>query len=149
MRSIVMATILILAATMIAWAGDKEDCIDNRDTMLKTQPARMLSACQSLADQGDALGQYNLGVIYLNGPGVAQDYAEAVKWFRKAADQGLALGQNNLGVMYLNGLGVSQDYAEAAKLFRKAADQGYADAQHNSDSRTTTAGACPRTPPKR
>ncbi|MDA9975969.1 hypothetical protein N9F34_03995 [Alphaproteobacteria bacterium] len=37
------------------------------------------------------------------------DFAEAVKWYRKAADQGFALGQYALGVMYGNGEGVTQD----------------------------------------
>ncbi len=40
------------------------------------------------ADQGYALAQYNLGVMYANGRGVVKDDAEAVKWYRKAAEQG-------------------------------------------------------------
>ena len=58
-----------------------------------------------------------------------QDYAEAVKWYRKAADQGYPAAQYNLGVMYDQGQGVPQDYAEAARWYRKAADQGDANAQ--------------------
>ncbi len=38
-----------------------------------------------------------------------QDYAETVKWYRKAAAQGQADAQNNLGFMYGNGQGVPQD----------------------------------------
>ena len=60
-----------------------------------------------------------------------ENYAEAVKWYRKAAEQGLALAQYNLGVSYANGLGVSQNYTEAVKWYRKAAEQGYAAAQYN------------------
>jgi len=67
--------------------------------------------------------------MYFNGQGVPQDYAEAMKWVRKAADQGLAIAQSKLGNMYAAGQGVSQDYAEAAKWYRKAADQGIAPAQ--------------------
>ncbi len=33
-----------------------------------------------LAEQGDAVAQYNLGLMYDNGLGVQQDLAEAVKW---------------------------------------------------------------------
>jgi TPR repeat protein len=62
---------------------------------------------------------------------VPQNYAEAVKWYRKAADQGYAMAQFSLGIMYENGQGVPQDYAEAAKWYRRAAEQGYAKAQHN------------------
>ena len=57
--------------------------------------------------------QISLGIMYANGQGVPQDYAEAVKWFRLAADQGDATAQFNLGIMYAKGQGVPQDYAEA------------------------------------
>jgi TPR repeat protein len=69
--------------------------------------------------------------MYAHGEGVAQDYAEAVKWFRLAADQGHAGAQHNLGGMYGNGTGVAQDFTEAARLFKLAADQGFADAITN------------------
>ena len=67
--------------------------------------------------------------MYVKGQGVPQDYAEAVKWFRKAADQGDADAQNNLGQMYITGQGVPKDDGEAIKWFRKAADQENAVAQ--------------------
>ena len=60
-----------------------------------------------------------------------QDYAEAVRWYRKAAEQGEATAQTNLGFMCQRGLGVPQDYAEAVRWYRKAAEQGEATAQFN------------------
>ena len=69
--------------------------------------------------------------MYDDGRAVPQDYAEAVKWYRKAAGQGDAGAQNNLGVMYKNGRGVPQDYVEALQWYRKAAEQGNAEAQGN------------------
>lgn len=53
-----------------------------------------------------------------------QDYAEAIRWYRKAVDQGYAPAEYNLGNMYYYGRGVPQDPAEAARWYRKAADQG-------------------------
>jgi TPR repeat protein len=38
-----------------------------------------------------------------DGQGAAQDYAEAVFWYRKAADQGHVVAQANLGLMYEHG----------------------------------------------
>ncbi len=90
-----------------------------------------LKEWRPLAEQGDALAQYNLGLMYRNGNGVIQDYAEAVKWFRLAAEQGFAKAQYNLGLMYQNGNGVVQDYAEAVRWYRLAAEQGHAKAQYN------------------
>ncbi|MDG4594290.1 MAG: SEL1-like repeat protein [Candidatus Contendobacter sp.] len=75
--------------------------------------------------------QYLLGVMYGNGYGVKQDYAQARQWYQKAAEQGNAEAQFNLGVMYANGYGVKQDYAQARQWFQKAADQGLANAQFN------------------
>ena len=70
--------------------------------------------------QGDARAQLNLGVMYENGRGVAEDHAEAAKWFRLAAEQGDAAAQYNLGVMYANGEGVPQSKYTAADFFYQA-----------------------------
>lgn len=86
---------------------------------------------RDLAKQGDATAQFNIGLMYANGTGVAQSDADAVKWYKKAADQGLAQAQSNLAAMYMAGKGVPQDYAGAISLVRKSADQGYAEAQFN------------------
>ena len=61
----------------------------------------------------------------------AKNYAEAVKWFRKAAEQGNAGAQCGLGFCYEEGQGVPQNYREAVKWYRKAAEQGDANAQYN------------------
>ena len=91
--------------------------------------ATVVRLLRPLADQGMALAQFSLGVMYANGKGVPQDLTQAVNWFRKAADQGNADAQANLGAMYDKGQGVPQDFVQAVNWFRKAADQGNADAQ--------------------
>ncbi len=75
--------------------------------------AAALREWRPLAEQGDAMAQYNLGLVYAKGQGVAQDYGEAVKWYRKAAEQGNAMAQSALGFMYGTGKGVAQDYVQA------------------------------------
>ena len=72
-----------------------------------------LERIRELAEQGDANEQFNLGMKYLQGNGVAQDHAIAAKWLRKAAEQGETTAQCMLGAMYADGLGVTQDYLEA------------------------------------
>ena len=57
---------------------------------------------------GFAGAQYNLGVCYLNGAGVAQDVQEALQWYRKAAEQGHDGAQYDLGLCYFNGTGVAR-----------------------------------------
>lgn len=83
----------------------------------------------ALAEQGNGVAQNNVGAMYEHGKGVAQDYREAVKWYRLSAAQGHAEAQSNLGGAYRDGKGVLQDYREALRWFRMAASQGYATAQ--------------------
>jgi TPR repeat protein len=83
------------------------------------------------SDQGNAIAQATLGVMYNLGRGVPNDPGEAVRLFRLAADRGLPLAQANLAEMYQMGRGVKQDSYEAARLLRLASDQGFALAQTN------------------
>jgi TPR repeat protein len=78
-----------------------------------------LRLIRPLAEQGNAVAQFNLAIIYARGRGVPQDYATAVSWLRKSADQGDADAQNNLGFMYEMGRGVPQDFAAALSWFAR------------------------------
>ncbi|MDR3233255.1 MAG: TerD family protein [Planctomycetaceae bacterium] len=82
-----------------------------------------------LAKQGNAEGQWRVGLCYLGGDGVTENAGEAVKWFRKSAEQGYAGGQCWLGICFQIGRGVPQNYNEAVQSYQNAANQGYADAQ--------------------
>jgi len=84
-----------------------------------------------LAEMGIADAQYNLGVCYEQGDGVAQDFKQAVYWYKKAADQGYAKAQHNLGICYYNGYGVPADHTQAANYFRLSAEQDDMYAQYN------------------
>ncbi len=50
--------------------------------------ATALSELRPLAEQGDAISQYTLGVLYANGYGVPQDFVQAHKWYNLAAANG-------------------------------------------------------------
>ena len=93
--------------------------------------ATALREIQPLAEQGDAVAQYNLGLMYDEGQGVPQDYEAAAQWYRRAAEQGYAAAQSNLGVMYAKGQGVLKDDKAAVQWLRRAAEQGLAEAQFN------------------
>ena len=81
------------------------------------------------AIQGDACSQDMLGSMYYRGEGVAVNYAEAEKWYRKAAEQGLSPAQCYLGLMYYHGEGVAVNYGEAEKWLRRAAAQRFPGAE--------------------
>jgi TPR repeat protein len=74
----------------------------------------------TLAYQGNAAAQYNLGVMYANGDGVIENDQTAVEWYTKAAYQGNAAAQYNLGVMYAKGDGVIEDFVASYAWFSNA-----------------------------
>ncbi|MCK5159427.1 MAG: sel1 repeat family protein [Candidatus Heimdallarchaeota archaeon] len=88
-----------------------------------------IQAFKKAAEQDLSEAQHNVGNMYKDGQGVAQDDKEAVKWLKKAAEQGDSQAEHNLGNMYKDGRGVDQDYKEAVKWYTKAAEQGDAQAQ--------------------
>jgi len=67
---------------------------------------------------------------------VPQDYAEAVRWYRKAAEQGHTRAQTNLGLMYDSGQGVPQNYVLAHVWFNLSASR-----QTDPENRERTAKA--------
>lgn len=93
--------------------------------------SRKFSHLIQKAKQGDQHAQFQLGIAYESGMGVEQNYAEAVRWYRRAADSGHSGAQNNLGSMYGRGLGVSQSDTEAMKWYLRAAAEGHPAAQNN------------------
>ena len=86
------------------------------------------------ASQGNAEAQYTLGTMYELGEGVAEDDAEAFKWFSLAASHGYAKAQNNLGYMYDLGEGIAQDNLRAYMWKDLAAAQGEIDAAKQRDA---------------
>lgn len=55
------------------------------------------------AESGDLRAQLQLGLMYMDGDDVPQNYDEAVRWFREMAENGFAGGQYLLARMYLRG----------------------------------------------
>ena len=90
-----------------------------------------LTEFTSLAEKGNAEAQYLLGIMYVEGKVVPQDYKVAMLWYRKAAEQGHARAQNSVGAMYGRGLGVPLDYQMAMSWYLKAAEQGYPVSQNS------------------
>jgi len=128
LHSLILAITLLVGSVSVATAQDLNKGLEAAQS---GDYQTALREWRPLAEQGVAIAQFNLGVMYDKGKGVPQDYAEAVKLYRLAAEQSYASAQFNLGVIYRNGRGVPQDYAEAVRWYRLAAEQGHADAQNN------------------
>ncbi|MCQ0987380.1 tetratricopeptide repeat protein [Jiella marina] len=83
------------------------------------------------AEQDHAAAFNNLGTLYRDGDGVAQDYTKALEAFEKAAALGDVNAQNQMGRFYQFGWGVDTNDREAAKWYLFAAKNGNATAQYN------------------
>ena len=91
---------------------------------LRKKTRQPLQGLRTLAAEGNASAQFNLGPMYGTGEGVPKDAVQAVAWFRKAAEQGQASAQSNMGEMYARGEGVPKDLVIAYMWRNLAAAQG-------------------------
>lgn len=85
------------------------------------------------ASKDDADAMRLIGDCFIHGiGGVKRDFAEAVKWYRKAAEKGHVPSQYNMAISYKQGTGVPQDERQATYWWEKAAEQGLPIAQYNT-----------------
>jgi GAF domain/PilZ domain/Sel1 repeat len=89
----------------------------NKSALKSPAPAQSSAAdpesMQRLAEQGDAVAQFEVGARYATGEDVPQDYSQALSWFLKSAEQGNVPAQATLGAYYWAGRGVPQDLSKA------------------------------------
>ena len=93
LTAFVLGGALLLGSGGASWSGDFEKGLNAYE---KEDYSTALREWTPLAEQGDALAQYNLGLMYDKGQGVPQDYKTAVKWYTLAAEQGDPDSQRNL-----------------------------------------------------
>ena len=84
-----------------------------------------------LAESGYVPAEYNLGVAYARGTGVAVDIVAAARWWEMAALQGQTDAQYNLGLVYIRGQGIPRNPGLAAHWWTQAALHGDAAAQYD------------------
>ena len=138
MKKIAILSILIWFVCFIySYAQDEEsDAADVKKGVVAAERGDFSTAFKELhplAEQGNSVAQYMIGLMYARGDGVKRDHIEAVKWYRLAAEQGNIFAQSNLGAMYAIGEGVIEDKVLAHMWFNLAASQGDSVARVNRD----------------
>ncbi|HRI81831.1 MAG TPA: tetratricopeptide repeat protein, partial [Opitutaceae bacterium] len=98
--------------------------------VLSAQPADVATV-RSRADAGDPEAQNALANLYVNGQGVPQNDAEAIRLYTLAAAAGHPAASFNLGMLTEMGRGTAQDSRAAFRHYLKAAEAGFAPAQFN------------------
>lgn len=79
------------------------------------------------ANQGNESGRVNVGLLYLRGQGVAQDFVEARKWLELVPENSWAQGE--LAMLYMLGRGVPPDPIKGHYLLYLSATKGFEYAQ--------------------
>jgi uncharacterized protein len=79
-----------------------------------------------LAEQGDRLAQFQVGMMTEQGQGTDPDLKAAFDWYFKAAQQGVADAYFALGQIYSRGEVVAKDPAQAYAWFDLAKKAGHA-----------------------
>ena len=95
------------------------------------QFANALQFLLPLANEGDAVAQHHLGLMYDEGRGVRADPLQARQWYQRAAEVGYAEAQFRLGRLHADGKGGPVDGVQAARWYLLAAGQGHLDAQYS------------------
>jgi TPR repeat protein len=91
LRATLAPGLMVAVLTAAASAGPFED---GAAAYRQGDYATALRIIRPMARKGYAPAQFKLGLIYVKGNGVPQDYREALKWYRRAADQGNAAAQD-------------------------------------------------------
>jgi len=74
---------------------------------LDNEPKKPATFAQWMAkaEQGDPEAQCNVGVFYVNGDSVPQNFPLGIKWLSHAADQGFSYAQYVMAGLYTRGVG--------------------------------------------
>src|SRR5205085_1511927 len=96
-----LASIMLPFALGSGLLADSASSSPSESSISGTESAVNVPALLARADSGDPVAQNAVGLCYLQGVGVARDYAVAAKWFRKAASEDNADGQANLGLLLM------------------------------------------------
>ena len=91
------------------------DCVNNKN---KNSCQRLTDSKLPSVEQCDKETCSDIGRVY----DIAQNYQQALKYYKKACELNDGFGCGGLATLYLQGQGVEQDFAEAFKFNKKACD---------------------------
>lgn len=86
---------------------------------------------RSGAQRGDPESCYRMGMIYIRGNAVSQDFSAAFSWFLMAANASHTEAEANVAWMTEMGMGVARDEQIAFEWYQRSAQKGNPMAQHN------------------
>lgn len=128
-RLIFASLFFLCVTTSSAWAENGK-IISDAITLINEERCTEGVDLLKAHSKSSAAAKYNLGVIYLKGKCVSQNYDRAYSYFIEAAREGHVSSEFNLGIMLVNGDGVNKNMEEACRWFLNPAKQGICRAQY-------------------
>lgn len=107
----------------LTWTSGAEAIIPGTSLTVPQLIARTMNLQETIAEAraGSTVSQSILGISYLHGNDVDQDYTEAFRWLTLAAEKGASRSLYHLGLMYEQGLYGPIDLEQAFDCFHRAA----------------------------
>ncbi|MDE7420474.1 MAG: sel1 repeat family protein [Muribaculaceae bacterium] len=128
MNKILLSAIIILFGGLGCHAKTAKIPKSNADSIAAAERTReirdSLNVIMDKAKGGDASAMNEVGTWYYTGKHVAQDYAQAYEWWKKASLKANVRGIANLGLCYQLGHGVERDSIDAIRLYLKSIKEG-------------------------
>ena len=110
MKAILFATLAVLGTLPVAAVASPAATLAQGIAAYEAgQVATAQAAFRTLADQGSAIGETMLGVMYSRGQGVGADPATAAAYWLRAANRGYPPAQLALAQALAAGRGVARD----------------------------------------
>lgn len=103
--------------------NDKPMFDEAMDELKKANFASSAELLAKLADKGDPVAQYHLGILYSNAPNLKDD-KKAFELYKLSAEKDYAPAQAMVGATYAEGSLVVKDARKAVEYFGKSAEQG-------------------------
>lgn len=113
-------------------SGNKEEsgnATEKNNTENKNQYSSLINYLSQRAAMGDAEAQFDLGQLYEQGVGVAQNIEQAAFWYQNAADQQHSGAEYSLAVLHLK-KATPQDYKIGKSLLMVSAFKGNSYSQY-------------------
>ena len=123
-------SLVVIAAVLFLGGPAHADFMEGWRAYQRGDFKTALQQWTPLAEAGNPVAQYNVGVMYDEGTGVETNADKVIGWWRKAADQGHRMAQHNLALLFLErgGDGAIQ---QAVTLLKRAAAAEFAPSQHS------------------
>jgi len=124
-----LSTAIALVLAACSEPSHEYTMADAEEAYADVEYERVAEILGYLAEDGEPLAQYRLGMMHLNGIGVTADEAVAIEWLERARASGYDAAGDELETIYLDHAQSTEDLEAGAAWYQRAAELGSVDAK--------------------